>query len=75
MIPEREPFSTHRPWDAETHQAYRDQPTRNGYHYQLDHDCTLHEREQWRAWCRKYPKHWPGHVRRFIAKLKHEAGK
>ena len=68
-----EPFSTHRPWDAETLQAYRDQPTRNGWHYQLDEDCSPPERQQWRDWCRKYPRHWPQFVHGFIARSKMRA--
>ena len=70
-----EPFSTHRPWDEETHLAYREQPLRNGYHFQLEADCSPAEKEQWRSWCKRFPRHWPGHVRSYIAKVKYEAGR
>lgn len=57
-------------WDQETLQAYRDQPTRNGHHYQLDESCNEAERAAWRAWCKQYPRHWPRHVRDYIARVK-----
>ena len=65
-----EPFSTAHLWDALTHEAYAAQPCRNGKHYQLTENCSEAEIAEWREWCRKYPKHWPSHVRRFISERK-----
>ena len=67
---EREPFSTAHLWDADTLAAYNAQPLRNGYHFQLDEKCTAAEKDQWRAWCRAYPNHWPRHVRDYIARVR-----
>ena len=66
-----EPFSTHRVWDALTHEAYAAQPVnQHGWHFELNDACTEAQKDQWRQWCKKYPNHWPGHVRRYIAERK-----
>ena len=70
-----EPFSTHRPWDALTHEAYAAQPERNGRHFRLDESCTESEIAAWRAWCRLYPTFWPGHVRSYIDRVKFRSSK
>ena len=70
-----EPFSTHRPWDELTREAYSKQPTRHGYHFRLDEDCNAAEKQAWRAWCQAYPSHWPGHVKSYIERVKFQRGK
>jgi hypothetical protein len=69
-----EPFSTHKPWDDLTHQAYLEQPVHNGWHFQLTDKCTAAQKEQWKAWMRKFPDHWPGHVREFVDAIKRKQG-
>lgn len=68
-----EPFSTHRPWDELTHQAYREQPEQNGKHYRLGDHCTAEQKAEWREWCRKYPNHWPSHVHAYVAERKRKS--
>ena len=70
MKTELEPFSTHRPWDALTTQAYHDQPQRDGKHYPLGDHCSESMKADWREWARKYPDHWPSHVRRYAEEQK-----
>ena len=65
-----EPFSTAHRWDALTLEAYNAQPVRNGYHYRLDEKCNEAEKGQWREWCKRYPKHWPRHVRDYAARVR-----
>lgn len=64
-----EPFSTHRPWSPELHDAYRDQPLRGQYHFALDETCSPAEIDAWRAWCKRWPKAlWPNHVLSYAAR-------
>ena len=70
-----EPFSTHRPWDELTREAYAQQPTRHGYHFRLDEDCNAAEKQVWRSWCDTYRNHWPGHVKAYIERVKFARGK
>jgi hypothetical protein len=46
-----------------------------GWHFQLGDHCTAAQKQQWRDWCKKYPNHWPGHVRAYIAEVKRTAEK
>ena len=69
-----EPFSTHKPWDDLTHEAYREQPVRNGWHYRLNDKCSASEKAEWKEWMRKFPEHWPGHVREFVDAIKRNKG-
>lgn len=70
MANRMEPFSTHRPWDEITFQAYREQPVYNGWHFQLTEKCTPQQKAQWKEWMRKFPDHWPNHVVEFVDSIK-----
>ena len=64
-----EPFTTHKPWNQELHDAYRDQPLRGRYHFQLDEGCSPAEIAAWRDWCKRWPKTlWPNHILAYIAR-------
>lgn len=64
------PYSTHHPWDEQTHAAYADMPkNRNGHNDHLSERSTPAHEEQWRKWCAKWPKHlWPLSVDDHIAR-------
>lgn len=69
-----EPFSTHKPWDDLTTEAYHAMPLdHKGWHYQIGDHCTPAQLAEWKAWMRKYPDHWPGHVRQFVDRKKAKA--
>lgn len=58
------PYSLHKPWSTEVHQAYLSMPKNiNGYviaMQYLEPREALRMEPQWREWCSKHPKNlWP----------------